>query len=138
MNDHAPSDPLRVKAFALCAHLEKLCATGVLLLRSRDLKAFDALEARKSIILLELVRILKLPALSEFPDIVRSIVDRAGIALRAELAAVTTAAGEIGMKLSLIRARAQELSKLRGSYGSSDFSGQPGGRGPRSTIIARG
>ena len=96
------------------------------------------MEARKSIVLLELVRILKLPALAEFPDIVRSIVDRAGSALRGELAAVTTTAGEIGMKLSLVRARAQELSKLRGSYGSACFSGQPRGRAPRSTIIARG
>ena len=136
MNDHAQSDPMRVKASALCAHLEKLCSSAVILVRSGNLKDFDALEARKTIILLELVRVLKLPALSQFPDVVGSIVDRAGSAIRAELEAVRTAAGQIGMKLSLLRARAQELSRLRASYGSA-FSG-PGGRAPRSTIIACG
>jgi hypothetical protein len=138
MNNSAQSDPLRDKASALCAHLEVLCASGVCAVRSGDLETLNKLESRKSIVLQELVRMLKLPPLSQSPDFVRLIVERAGAAIRAELDAVTAVAGQIRIKLSLLRARAQDLSKLRASYGNADSSAQSRVSMTLSSIIARG
>jgi hypothetical protein len=138
MNDQLQSDPLRGKVFALCAHLEELCASGVCAIRCGNLEELDKLETRKSIVLQELVRMLKLPALSQAPDFVRAIVDRASSAIRAELDVVTGRARQIRTKLSMLRARGQELSRLRASYGNADSSAQFKMSMPLSTIIARG
>ena len=138
MKNHSQSDPLRTKVFALCAHVEELCASSVCAVRAGNLEDLDPLEARKSIVLRELVRVLKSPALSQYSEFVRLIADRISLALRAELDAVTAMAGQIRMKLSLLRARAQELSRLRASYGNADSSAQFKTSMPLSTIIARG
>jgi len=138
MNDRGPLDPTRNKVIALCAHLENLCASAVCAVRSGNLETLDKLEARKTIVLQEIIRMLKLPEISKSSDLVPSIVDRARSALRAELETVTATAGRIRIKRSLLRAQAQDLSKLRASYGSADFSGRSRSRVTPSTIIARG